>query len=254
VNISWSEISNEEIFEFLKINFECGVLCSVDSLGFEIVAIIGSYLPTIQRTANITLINIYNNIYAISTGFSTSLTTLVANRIGEENFEKAENIARVGLGINFLMNIIISLTCIFFHNYIAALYLSDLNVLNITSNLIRIVGIFIIFDGMQLQISGILRGIGKQYQAMIIGIIIFIFVQSSLAYYFAFPLGMKIWGIWTGLLISTSFGFFIYFIYLQISLKEIRIEFDKLSFGEENIINDDSFLIEEYSEKDITIN
>ena len=88
---------------------------------------------------------------------------------------------------------------------IANFYLSDFRVLSLTSNLIKIVGIFIIFDGMQIQISGILRGIGKQYQAMIIGFFIFNFLQSYLAYYFAFPLKMKIWGIWIGLLISSCF-------------------------------------------------
>jgi MATE family multidrug resistance protein len=254
LDISWNEISNEEILEFMRISFECGILCSVDTLGFEIVSILSSHLPTIQRTANITIINIYNNIYSISTGFSTCITTLVAHKIGKDNLEEAEKVSKIGLGLNFILNIFIASICIIFHDMIANFYLSDFRVLSLTSNLIKIVGIFIIFDGMQIQISGILRGIGKQYQAMIIGFFIFIFLQSYLAYYFAFPLKMKIWGIWIGLLISSCFGFIIYLVYLKICFDELSREFYDLILNEENIFEDKISYKKDYMEKVLIIN
>lgn len=223
--VNFSEITKRDYCDFLKVSIQSGVLCSTDILGFEIVSIISSFLPDEQRTANITIINIYNNVYSISIGFATALTTLVGNYIGKEKIKEAEKAAKIGSLVNFTLTVFISLFCILFHDTIAGFYLKEKTVLRITSKLIRLVGIFIIFDALQLQLNGIIRGIGKLFQGMIIGLIIFILLQSFLTYLFTYPLKFGVYGIWIGCLISTSLGSLVYFIYMIYAFRNLRKDF-----------------------------
>jgi len=222
LRVSFKEIEKKDYIYFIKIALESGVLCSTDILGFEIVSIISSYLPDSERTANINLINIYNNIYSISIGFATTLTTLVGNYIGEENIKIAEFVGKIGTLLNLSLTLFISFFCIFFNTQIALFYLDDKIVLELTSQLIRIAGFFIIFDALQLQLTGIIRGLGKQFEGMIIGLIVFMGIQSFLTYLFAYPLKLGVIGIWISLILSTCLGATVFFCYLKIIFKKLK--------------------------------
>ncbi len=215
VAVSYKEITWQECKIFLKMALECGILSSIDTLGFEIISFISSFLPQTELDANICVINIYNNIYSISLGFSTALTTLVGNYMGENKHKTALKYSKLGILINFVLTVGISLCCIFFHSYIAMLYINDRRILSISSKLTRIVGIYIIFDALQLQMCGIIRGIGKQFIGMCIGVIIFIFLQTGVVLVFVHVANLGIYGIWWGQMICVFLAAIVYFLVLK---------------------------------------
>lgn len=215
VSVKLKEISWEDVKIFSKTAITCGILCSTDVLAFEIVSVIASFLPQNQLDANIVVINIYNNIYSISIGFSTALTILVGNYIGQNKPKLALKFSQMGILINFSLIVVIGMMCIFFHRYIALLYLNNKAVLKYSSNLMRVVGIFIIFDAIQLQLSGIIRGVGKLNQGMIAGIIIFIFMQTGLCSFFVLYLKSGVYGLWFAQIICSIAACIVYFILLK---------------------------------------
>lgn len=217
VDVSFAEITWNDWKIFIKTTFSCGILSSIDTLGFEIVSFISSYLPQNQLDANICVINIYNNIYAISLGFATALTTLVGNYMGESKPKSAMRYAKMGVLINFVLAVVISLLCILFHRYIALIYIDDRSILKISSNLIRLVGLFIICDALQLQLSGIMRGIGKQFVGMMISVGLFIFLQTGLCLLFFFVFNLGVYGLWYCQMIVVFIACIIYFLVLKYS-------------------------------------
>jgi MATE family multidrug resistance protein len=218
-------VSLNEWISFTKISLECGILASIDTIGFEILSFLSSFLQQNQLDANICVINIYNNIYSVSLGFGTTLTTLVGNFMGENKPLKAKQYAKLGIFVNFSVTVSISLCCVIFHNYIALIYMDDLEILEISSKLIRIVGIFIIFDAIHIQLTSILRGIGKQLVGMIIGIILFIFIQTFMCYTFMSHFELGVYGIWFGQIICAMLASIIFTILIsKIDWEAIAIE------------------------------
>ena len=60
----------------------------------------------------------------------------------------------------------------------------------------RVVGIFIVFDALQLQLSGIIRGIDKQFIGMILGTSIFLIVQTGLCSACLFIYDLNVYSLW----------------------------------------------------------
>ena len=123
----------------------------------------------------------------------------------------------MGILIDFSLTVLISLCCIFFHKFIALIYIDDKNILKISSKLIRIVGIYIIFDAMQLQLCGIIRGIGKQFTGMLVGVTIFIFVQTAICIIFVHVLDLGVYGIWFAQMICVFLAMVIYYLIIRFS-------------------------------------
>jgi MATE family multidrug resistance protein len=221
--VGYNEISWKDCKKFLKFGFECGILSSIDTLGFEITSFLSTYLSQAQLDANICVINIYNNIYSISIGFATTLTILIGNLMGENKPKNALRYVRLGVFMNFTLTVAISLICIFFHSYIAMIYIEDRKILKISSKLIRIVGIYIIFDALQLQLSGVIRGIGKQLIGMCIGVAIFIFIQTGVILSFLKLTNLGVYGIWFGQMMCVILASVVYFLILKFS------DWDKLA-------------------------
>jgi MATE family multidrug resistance protein len=214
-DVSLRDCSWKEFKIFLKTSLTCGVLCSTDVLGFELISFISGYLPQNELDANICVINIYNNIYSISLGFSTALTTLTGNFMGENKPRMAMKYVKMGVLMNFSLIMVISLLCIFLHKYIALLYIKNGSILRYSSNLMRVVGIFIIFDAIQLILSGIIRGIGRQTIGMIVGLTIFIFIQTGLCSIFVFWVNFGVWGLWLAQIICGIIACIVYLIILK---------------------------------------
>ena len=212
---SIKEIKLKEFKIFLKSSFSCGILLSTDVLAFEALSILASYLPSLdQIDAHIVVVNIYNNIYAITTGFATAITILVGNLMGENKPKLAIKYSQIGLIINFSLTIFLSLICIIFHQYIALIYIKDSNIIKFSSNLIRIVGIFTIFDSLQLYLSGRIRGIGKVKDGVIISLPLFFICQTLLAWFLSFKMNNGVYGIWFSQIACGMIGCVLFYIFL----------------------------------------
>jgi MATE family multidrug resistance protein len=222
--VSIKIFSKEEIMYFLKISFQSGVLCSMDILGFELISIFAAYLPQDQLDANICIVNIYNNIYSISLGFSSAVTMLVGNYMGENKPEIAKKVSKLAVGMILTLEAVISALCVIFHTDIAMMYISDSSILQYTSPLMKIVGFFILLDAIQLQLAGIIRGIGRQTIAMIISMCIFIVMQSSLCYLFAFAFDLGVYGLWYAQICSVVTAGAVFFIILY------KTNWEKIAF------------------------
>jgi Na+-driven multidrug efflux pump len=78
-----------------------------------------------------------------------------------------------------------------------------------------IIGVFIIFDACHLQLSGIIRGIGMQKHGMVIGIIVFILIQTATNVFLVFYLNKNIYSLWYCQIVCAIIAIFCYYIYLM---------------------------------------
>ena len=92
---------------------------------------------------------------------STAGSVLVGNYLGEGNAKKAKR-AAISAGVLGCSLMLINAAIMFFgRNHLGYIYTNNENVVQVTSTLFPIAGLFQIFDGEQTVLSGVLNGMAK---------------------------------------------------------------------------------------------
>ena len=88
---------------------------------------------------------------------------------------------------------------IIFRNTIPRFFIADPGVLSLASSLLIIAALFQVSDGLQCVALGALRGMSDVKIPTVATFISYWIVGLPAGYVLAFPLGLKVWGIWLGL-------------------------------------------------------
>lgn len=216
------------IWEYLVKAVPAAILYSADWIGFEILTFMASFLGESALAANICMFNFISLIFMTQLGISIATTTLVGNSIGAENIHNAKNyvISSLLLGVG-VMSIATSLVMIFRHE-IPLAYTSNIEVNKAFDGLLFIYLFFSIPDAIQVQLSGVLKGLGKQKWGSIITLIVLFPVNISLAYYLAFSKNLGLSGLWYSQLTSViilALGNFC--VYLRVDYVDVIKEMKK---------------------------
>jgi MATE family multidrug resistance protein len=108
-----------------------------------------------------------------------------------------------------------------FRYYIPQIYSNDVAVIELCSQLLIFAAMFQLFDGLQVVMLSILRGIGDVKRAMVYAFIAYIVVNIPLAYLLTFELGLGIIGIWIAFIVGLGFASTLFYIRYRNVLKNI---------------------------------
>ncbi|MDP2388051.1 MAG: MATE family efflux transporter [Bacteroidota bacterium] len=157
--------------------------------------------------------------YMFSSGISGAATIRVGNFKGQNdyvNVNKASNASMISVLV-----VMGGFAMIFFllHSYLPQAFSTDQEVIGLASKLLIIAGFFQLFDGMQVTILGILRGLGDVRVPTIITLIGYWIICLPLSYFFGKTLGYTAQGIWSALLCGLSFVAVALYIRFRILMK-----------------------------------
>jgi len=226
-NISWKEYKF-----FFSTALECSVLSSMDTIGFDINTFMAVLLPKTELDANICVANIYDVFFAISVGFCSSLNTLVGNYMGANRPKVAQKYSINGIFLNFFINMTISSFCLISDFNVAKFYIDDKDILVVCGRLLRIGAVSYIFDSIQLQMSAVLKGIGKAFIGMCIGLSFWVVLQITFVYLILTYTNMGVDGMWYSMLFICFLNSLAYFIILKTS------DWDKLALEASRNVED----------------
>ena len=97
------------------------------------------------------------------------------------------------------------------NNFLPKVFSSDLQIVNLASKLLIIAALFQLFDGIQVTIVGILRGLEDFKIPTLISLVGYWIIALPLAYWLAFILQLETVGVWIGLLVSLIFAAIVLF-------------------------------------------
>jgi MATE family multidrug resistance protein len=179
------------------------------SLFFEIMAFcsvtlfIGKFAE-IQTAANNLALNIGSLAFMVPLSVSAAASVKVGHAFGERNKDSILVYSQVSLFASFVFTLLMGLSFYFFPHAIMSLYTSDELVLDWAKKLLFWVACFQLFDGAQVTISGILRGLSITRAASVSIFIGYWLVGLPLGYYLGFYSGLEAQGFWIGLAISLA--------------------------------------------------
>lgn len=96
---------------------------------------------------------------------------LIGQRIGASQFDKARQLARSALGLNFWFGIILSIVLYFFGEQLLSLFDIEGDVFNYALIFVKIVGLTIFLEALSLVLGAILRSHGKMKEPMLVSIL-----------------------------------------------------------------------------------
>jgi multidrug resistance protein, MATE family len=125
--------------------------------------------------------------FMLPVGCSISGTTRVGNLLGAGDDGNAHMAANVAVGTAAILSILVG--CLLFltpHTLFPSIFSPDVAVIEEASRLIPLLSIYVVGDGVQTALNGIIKGCGRQFIIMPIVLIAYWIIGVPLAYYFTF--------------------------------------------------------------------
>ena len=131
--------------------------------------------------------SILSTCFLFPYGLGTAGATRVSNELGHDNPTKAKYSAFINVLLSMTLGCV--MCCILYftpHTTLPSLFTSNNNVIVETASTIPLLAVYVLMDSIQISLSGIIRGCGKQWIAMPVVIFSYWIVGVPLGYYVAF--------------------------------------------------------------------
>ncbi|NWF88174.1 MAG: MATE family efflux transporter [Ignavibacteriaceae bacterium] len=196
------KIDLTKIKKILRLGLPSGFQYFFEVGAFSFAVLMVGWLGAKPLAAHQIAINLASISFMAVTGIAAAGSIRVGNAVGKADISETRkaglSAVLLGISIMFCSGVIF----IFFRFQLAELYISDFEVITITSRLLIIAAIFQVFDGTQAVGIGILRGLTDVKYPTIITFTAYWVISLPIGYILGFTFELGVQGIWIGLLIG----------------------------------------------------
>ena len=166
---------------------------------FVTVTLIVSRSDAIFTGANQIALNYAGLSFMVPLGLSYALTVRIGNARGEQNPVALRQRAVGGLYLAAIIMALAALVIFLFARFIVGLYTNNAAIMPIAVNILFIIGIFQLVDGVQVCAAGILRGLQDTKMPMFYALIGYWIIGFPCGLLLAYHFGYGIYGLWGGI-------------------------------------------------------
>ncbi|GAB6070295.1 MATE family efflux transporter [Thiomicrorhabdus hydrogeniphila] len=173
---------------------------------FSFIALFIAVLGTSVIAAHQIAISFTSVAFMVPLSFGMALTVRVSYGFGELDYEKVKNSLYTGFTWAVLLGLFLAITSFYFRLDIAQLYSKDSHVVTIATALIFYAAMYQVFDAIQVNAAGALRGFHDTKVTMWVTLISYWGIGLGLGYIFTFtnwivePMGVE--GFWLGIVLG----------------------------------------------------
>lgn len=203
--ISFEVFDGEKLLEYLKLGFPGLVMTCSEWWAWELLGMFASILGT-DSIAALSIVTQYQYLtYTIPLGIASATTSLLGNAIGSQAHRSIQfKIIVKALIMVVFMNTILGVCIFYFSNSLINCFTNDVVVIRLTNQIIPLLAILVVPDGISCVCIGALKGLGKQKIGAVTGIVSYYCIGLPLAVILAFSTSIRL-GL-SGLVIGTSVG------------------------------------------------
>ena len=194
-----SLFTHDIAYKFRKIAFPMSLLQGVESVAFGVVVFIAGWFGAAALAANQATFTVMNLVYMSAIGVAGATSIRVGIAVGQKDIMGTKLSGFMGLMVGFTLTLPISIFTILYPELIAKLFFSDIQMIEITTEIIYLVGFLFVFDTMMAVSLGALIGSGDVWIPFFILAFCFWILGLPLAYIFAVHLGYGLTGLWIGI-------------------------------------------------------
>ena len=198
--IDWSLMK-----KFWKVGLPVSASLFFEILAFCSVTLFVGRFSEDQIAANNLCLNIGSLAFMVPLSISSAVAVKVGHAYGVKNLHLIRVFSQVSLGLAVFFAFLMGSAFFLFPEAILKLYTMDPAVISWGKTLLFWVACFQLFDGLQVTLSGILRGLSVTRPSSISIFVGYWIIGIPLGYYLGFHRGMEAQGFWIGLAISLAF-------------------------------------------------
>ena len=205
------KINKKELFHLAKIGLNAGLQLTFEVAAFVIAGLMAGTFGKEQIDAHGIALSIAAFTYMFASGISSASSIRVGIYKAQDNWLEIKQAAFSSIKLVMLIMGGFAILFLMINNFLPKVFSSDLQIVNLASKLLIIAALFQLFDGIQVTIVGILRGLEDFKIPTLISLVGYWIIALPLAYCLAFILKLETVGVWIGLLVSLIFAAIILF-------------------------------------------
>jgi MATE family multidrug resistance protein len=196
-SIVWSRLAN-----LLRLGLPSAVQITVEIAAFATATLLAGKLRIEELAAHQIALVLASTTYMVPLGISLAGAVRVGQAIGAGDFPDARRRGWIAIGLAASFMICSGLVMISFPHQILDWFTHDPAVHRTGARLLRLAALFQLFDGLQVSVTGVLRGGGDTVTPMYAHTAGYWVFGLPIGYWFCFSGNWGIEGIWLGLTIG----------------------------------------------------
>ena len=221
---SFSAPNRLQITKLLKLGIPIGISIFFEASLFSLGAIIISPLGEIATASHQVALSVTGQLFMIPISVAMALTIMVSNRYGEKNLLALRQVQATGLIWTILIAIICMLGIWFFRPQVAAAFTDNIEVRAQAMHLLIFALAYQLFDGWQVNIAGILRGMQDTTVPMWVTLFCYWIVALPLGIYLVRYTDAGAQGFWVALITGLFLAAILLTLRLRYQQKRLQLQ------------------------------
>ncbi|KAJ6093548.1 Multi antimicrobial extrusion protein [Penicillium sp. IBT 16267x] len=192
---SWAAFNN--VWTFVRLSLLGIMHIGTEWLAFEIVALAAGRLGTISLAAQSVIMTADSVMNTIPFGLGVATSSRVGNLLGARSAKEAARTAHLSALLAILLGSMVLAVLMGTRDHFAKIFNDDPRVAELVSEIMPLVALFQIADGVNGSCGGSLRGMGRQHIGAVVNLISYYLSALPLGIYLAFH-GWGLKGLWVG--------------------------------------------------------
>jgi MATE family multidrug resistance protein len=176
----------------------------IEVSAFAIGAIMMGWMGETELAGHQVAIGLASATFMICVGISQATTIRISHQVGLKAVDSIRSVAFASTHLVLLFMTITGLVFIVARNYLPYLFTTDPAVLEVAAVLLIVAGFFQVFDGLQVIMLSVLRGMSDVHVPMYLALFAYVFIALPTSYLLAFTFGLGPEGIWYGYLVGLA--------------------------------------------------
>ena len=199
----------------IKVGTPIGVGLLFEFLGFNLITMsVGRDAGVLAATHNI-LLTLVDTAFMVPFAISSAIAIKVGYYNGAKNLQEIKNFGKVGVIVATLFMFVFSFAFYFKPDFFIGIFTKDTEIIKIALPIVSLFSLFVIADGLQISLGGILKGFKMTKQVTICTLSSYWLIGLPLGFYLAYPCLMSLKGFWLGLtvalfIVAVTEGLFIF--------------------------------------------
>ena len=191
--------------DLLKVGVPASFAIMIEFIAFNIVSVVMGRVSGIYAAAHNILTTLTSVTFMIPFAFAVSTSVKVGYSNGKKDYSTLKNYAWTGLSMCAVVMSLASIIIALCPNFLISLFTNDSDLIKVCVPILAVVCYFQVFDGLQVALSGIFRGMKNTTVVMITNLISYWFISFPIGYYLGIKLNMNLMGFWLGIIIAAVF-------------------------------------------------
>lgn len=171
---------------------------------FGLSGIMAGWLGVVSLASHQIALGLTTMTFMLSVGVGAATTIRVSHYYAERNFKSLILAANASTHLVLVFMGFSGLLFFIFRHQLPHFYTQDAEVLALSATLLISTAVFQLFDGLQVVMLSILRGLGDVKHAMVYSFVAYILINLPTGYLLAFTFKMGTVGLWLGFIVGLS--------------------------------------------------